>query len=469
MGLRRAVLRAVATLAVLAALTATLPRSPAPQPDRRPNIVLIVSDDQTFDSLPHDPPAMPYLQAAMQDPADHWVTFTNAFLSTPLCCPSRATILTGQYSHNTGVRTNYDGDLFDESSTVATWLHDSGYRTGLIGKYLNGYPFGHSAYVPVGWDRWLAKMQGGMASLYYDYVLSDQGFPVWHGHAPQDYSTDVEAAAAGDFIRDAPSDRPFFLEVTPSAPHRPWTPAPEDAGAYAQMPIVEPASFGETDVSDKPAWVRVLPPYTTEQRLALHDIHRRSFEALRAVDRLVAGVVEALREKGVLDNTVIFFLTDNGMSIGEHRWVGKTCAYEDCIRTPLAIRYPWSPAHTDPGLVSNIDLAPTIAAIAGVEPGIPVDGASLVPLLDVTWKTITDWRSGVLLEYVGDPHVPGWSGIRTEDFLYVEYSTGERELYDLTGRIGPPDPYELQNQATNPAYAAAAAQLAAQLAGLRSG
>ncbi len=466
---RRVAARALATLAVLAALTPILPRSPASQPDRRPNIVLILSDDQTFDSFPHDPPVMPYLQGATQDPSDHWVTFSNAFLSTPLCCPSRATILTGEYSHHTGVKTNYGGAHFDETSTVATWLHDDGYRTALIGKYLNGYPFGHSPYVPVGWDRWLAKMQGGRESLYYDYVFSDQGFPVAHGDAPQDYSTNVEAAAAVDFIRTAPSTQPFFLEVTPSAPHRPWTPAPQDAGAYAQMPIAEPPSFGEPDVADKPAWVRALPPYTSEQRIALVGTRRQSFEAVRGVDRLVAGVMQALRDKGVLDNTVVFFMTDNGLSLGEHRWVGKTCAYEACIRTPLAIRYPWSPPHTDPELVSNIDLAPTIAQVAGVRPGGPVDGTSLVPLLVPQVAPLIPWRSGVFLEYVGDEHIPGWTAIRTADFLYVEYVTGERELYDLAGKVGPADPFELANQVANPAYAKVVTDLAARLARLRAG
>ena len=460
--------RAATTLLVLAALTAVLPRSPAPQPDRRPNIVLILSDDQTFDSFPHDPSVMPYLQGAVQDPAEHWTTFTNAFLSTPLCCPSRATILTGEYSHHTGVQTNYGGSHFDESSTIATWLHDSGYLTGLIGKYLNGYPFGHSPYVPVGWDRWLAKMQGGQESLYYDYVFSDQGFPVAHGDSPQDYSTDVETAAATDFIRTAPADRPFFLEVTPSAPHRPWTPAPQDAGSYAQMPVFEKPSFGEADVSDKPAWVRALPPYSTDQLDALREVRRRSFEAVRGVDRMVAGVIQALRDKGVLDNTVVFFLTDNGLSLGEHRWVGKTCAYDECIRTPFAVRDPWVPAHTDASLISNVDLAPTIAELAAVRPDSPVDGKSLLPLLDPTRQRVTPWRTGVFLEYVGDERIPGWAGIRTADFLYVEYVTGERELYDLTGKAGPADPYELVNQASNPAYAQVAAELASRLAQLRA-
>lgn len=434
--------------------------------DRRPNVVLILTDDQSFDSIPHDPAVMPALQAMLQDSSDHWVWFRNAFIQTPLCCPSRSTILTGLYSHHTGVRTNYDGAKVDESSTVATWLHDAGYHTGLIGKYVNGYPFGRP-YVPFGWDRWLGKQQGGQSAVYYDYVLEDQGFPVFHGRQARDYSTDVVASAAEEFIRAAPEGRPFFLEVAPTAPHRPWVAAPGDAGADVGMPISEPPSVGERNVSDKPAWVQALPPFDTERRLQVHDIHRRSFEALLAVDRLVAGVIAALKDKGVLDDTVVFFLTDNGLSFGEHRWLGKTCPYEECIRTPFLVRYPWSSARTDDHLVSNVDLAPTIADLAGVTPDVPFDGRSLVPFLDGSQAGSAD--GDVFLEYVGDSHVPGWTAIRTPDFLYVEYATGERELYDLSGRIGNPDPYELRNRISDPAYGSVVEDLAARLASMRDG
>jgi len=456
---------AIVLVLVAIAMAPFLPARVAP-PDRRPNIVLILTDDQSFDSISHDPAVMPALQAMLQDPSDHWVWFPNAFIQTPLCCPSRSTILTGLYSHHTGVRTNYDGAKLAESSTIATWLRDAGYRTGLIGKYVNGYPFGHP-YVPFGWDRWLGKQQGAQPTAYYNYILEDQGFPVFHGRAPANYSTDVFASAADDFIHTAPQGQPFFLEVTPTAPHRPWVAALGDAGANVGMPIFEPPSVGEQDVSDKPAWVQALPPFDVARHLQLHDIHRRSFEALLAVDRLVAGVIDALRDEGVLGNTVVFFLTDNGFSFGEHRWVGKTCAYEECIRTPFLVRYPGSPPHADEHLVSNVDLAPTIADLAGVEPGAAVDGRSLVPLLDGSQAGSSS--QDVFLEYVGDAHIPGWTAIRTPDFLYVEYATGERELYDLTGRIASADPYELQNRVANPAYGLVVDDLAARLAEFRAG
>ena len=465
--MRRAGVRRVVTATLLAlvaiAMAPFLPSRVVAR-DRRPNIVLILTDDQSFDSIPHDPAVMPALQAMLQDPSDHWTWFPNAFIQTPLCCPSRATILTGLYSQYTGVRTNNDGSRLDEPSTIATWLHDAGYHTGLIGKYVNGYPFGHP-YVPFGWDRWLGKQQGAQATAYYDYILEDQGFPVFHGRAPANYSTDVFASAAEDFIHTAPQGQPFFLEVTPTSPHRPWVAAPGDAGADVGMPIFEPPSVGEPDVSDKPAWVQALPPFDVERRLQVHDIHRRSFEALLAVDRLVAGVITALGDTGMLEDTIVFFLTDNGLSFGEHRWLGKTCAYEECIRTPFLVRYPGSFSHTDDHLVSNVDLAPTIADLANVTPGALMDGRSLVPVLDGSQAGSSD--RDVFLEYVGDSHIPGWTAIRTPDFLYVEYATGERELYDLTGQIADPDPYELQNRITDPAYGPVVEDLAARLAALR--
>jgi len=455
-----AIVLSVSALAIAAAQPAsTLPRDP------RLNVIVIVTDDQPPSSFPHDPPVMPRLQAMVDDPDDHWVRFPNAFVGTPLCCPSRASILTGRYDVNTGVRTNADGARLDPSAAVAAWLREAGYRTGLVGKYLNGYPFEDEPLVPFGWDRWLAKKQGAQRTAYHDYVLIDQGFPVPHGSAPDDYLTDVVAAEAVDFIRSTPSDRPFFLMLAPTAPHRPWTPAVRHAGAYAGIPTSGPPSVGEADVSDKPGWVRALPRLSEARRRQLTDIRRRSFEALLAVDELMADVISTLSERGVLERTVIFFLTDNGISFGEHRWMGKTCPYEECVRTPFLVRMPGAEPHEDPRLVSNVDLAPTIVELTGVAATTSMDGSSLVPLLE---GSPVEWRSGVFLDYVGDDvHVPGWSAIRTVDHLYVEYVTGERELYDLTGRLGPPDPFQLRNRATDPRYAGLVARLAAELNRLR--
>jgi len=177
--------------------------------------------------------------------------------------------------------------------------------------------------------------------------------------------------------------------------------------------------------------------------------------------------VDALEERGILDDTVIFYLTDNGFSFGEHRWVGKQCPYEECIRTPFLVRFPGAASHLDPHLVSNVDVAPTVADLARVAPEPRPDGRSLLPLLAGT--DAGPWRDGVLIEWVGDPVVPPWWGVRTEGLVYVELGTGERELYDLAGVAGPADPFELDNRAGDPGYAAIGAGLSGLLARLRAG
>jgi len=284
--------------------------------DPRPNVVIVLTDDQTADSLE----AMPYLSSRREDSADHWVDLRNAIVSTPMCCPSRASLLTGRYAHNTGVVTNLDGGLLDEASTLAVWLDDAGYETALVGKYLNGYPFGRGPYVPPGWDRWVAKMQGGPDSVYYRYTLAEQDLPVAHGSAPGDYLTDVLADRAATFVQEALPDRPFFLLFAPTAPHYPWTPAPRHLEAVQSFSAKAPGSLNEADVSDKPEWVRSLPPLSDPQLRRLERQRGRERAALLAVDESIRRIVDALRERGELDETVIFFLTDNGVAFGEHRW-----------------------------------------------------------------------------------------------------------------------------------------------------
>ncbi|MBA3691695.1 MAG: sulfatase-like hydrolase/transferase, partial [Actinobacteria bacterium] len=217
-------------LAVLG-VAATFPgRAPERADDPRPNVIVILTDDQSFDTLPSDPAAMPWLQARIADPGDHWRWFPNAYVNTPLCCPSRASILTGLYSHHTGVQDNGDGRLLDERTTIAVRLHEAGYRTALIGKYLNRYPFGRGPYVPAGWDRWVGKQNLSDATTYYGYPFVDQGVPLTAGLAPDAYATDLLARKAAGFVRSAPAGQPYFLLFTPSAPHGPQTPPPRYAG-----------------------------------------------------------------------------------------------------------------------------------------------------------------------------------------------------------------------------------------------
>lgn len=457
--------RSVALGVALAAIGLAVFRpgaTPVATDDPRPNIVLILTDDQSFDTFPSEPAAMPWLQDRVFDGADHWTWFPNAVDSTPLCCPSRATILSGEYSHHTGVLDNTLGDLFDESDALPVWLHDAGYYTGLVGKYLNEYPFGKPPYVPPGWDRWFAKLNPSGTSTYYGYKVVDQNVPYVASDAYTDYATDVLADTAVDFVRSAPADRPYFLTFTPSAPHGPIMPPPRYVGAFDGVDIPTEASFAEQDVSDKPSWIRALHAIKEQEQAALLAERQRESEALLAVDDAVHRIVDEIEARGDLDRTVIIFLTDNGYSFGAHRHVGKSCPYEECLRTPLAIRVPWAASASIPFLASNVDLAPTIAAWAGIQPR-PTDGIDLRPLFDPRSDAPVVEREGALIEYLGGGIVPTWRGVRTMDFTYVEYENGEVELYDRSGALGPADPGELDNSATDPVYIAARDRLAALL------
>jgi N-acetylglucosamine-6-sulfatase len=458
-GARAGTAAAVAVLALAWSL-AFLPGVTGRQ-DRRPNVIVILTDDQPEDSIPNPNAIMPFLQGRALDPNDHWVVFDHAYVNTPLCCPSRATMLTGRFAHHTGVLDNEDAQALDESSTIATWLHDAGYHTGLVGKYLNGYPFGGAGYVPPGWDRWTARRQGSLVTLYYDYTLIEQTREVRYGHAQDDYSTDVLADKATAFIEQAPFDRPFFLWFAPVAPHPPWTAAPRDAGAFAGLPPPASPAFDEADVSDKPRWVRGLPGLDAAARARIVAYHRRSFAALLAVDDAVRRIMSALRARGEVEDTVIVFTTDNGFAFGEHRWVRKSCPYDACVRVPLLIRFPGVEHRTESAVVSAVDLAPTIADLAGTTPATRFDGVSLVPILT------TGSREGLpgelFAEFFGDDTIPPWWEIRTRRFAYVELGTGERELYALRD-----DPAELVNLAGAPAFGDEIARLAAALDTYRS-
>ena len=438
------------------------PATSSAGPLEKPNIIFFLTDDQTVEAIGHNPTAMPYLRARLDDPTDHWITFDQAFLNTPICCPTRATLFTGLSSHHTGVETNGQGAALRafESSTIATWLHTAGYYTGLVGKYINKYPFGAPFYTPPGWDRWVANFND-----YYNYTNDEDGTLVRYGSDPADYSTDVLARKAVDFIATAPTDQPFFLFAAPKAGHDPYTPAPRHVDAFAGMQPTRRPDFNEADVSDKPTWVQHLGRMGPEL-IRQQDLDRQhQFESLLAADDAVRDIFHALEARGELDHTVFIFMSDNGFAFGEHRWKTKKCEYEECTRTPLLIRYPGVGSRVDHSLVSSIDVAPTLAALAGIQPASCVDGRSLVPL--VLQRRIS-WRGGVLLHTIDDAYpMPGYWGIHTKAYLYVEFTNGEKELYDLKGVLGPADPYELTNRVRDPAYAAVEAHLASRLLRLK--
>jgi N-acetylglucosamine-6-sulfatase len=407
-----------------------------------PNIVLILTDDQRWDTLRY----MPHVRADLMSKG---MTFANAFVSNPLCCPSRSSILTGNYSHTTGVYANggqYGGwqvfhDGGAETSTIATWLHDAGYFTSLVGKYMNGYE-SETSFIPPGWDRWVTREEGGP---YYDYSLNVDGSIVSYGHRDADYSTDVLAGYAEQAIQAAPSDHPLFLYLAPSAPHGPMTPAPRDIGTVTSGPSRWPPSFNERDMSDKPRYLRRLS--TLGERM-MSARHVKMVETLGAVDDAVHGVVGALRAAGRLDNTLIAFASDNGIAFGEHRWTYKLVPYEESIRIPLVMRWDGqvSPSALDRHLVANIDFAPTFSEAAGVVPP-AVDGSSLVPLLR---GEAVGWRSQFLLEHLWysrgrKANPPTYCGVRGRRRVFVHYASGFEEYYNL--RL---DPYQLRNAVGEP-------------------
>jgi N-acetylglucosamine-6-sulfatase len=413
------------------------------------NIVLILTDDQRWDTLQYMPMTRQLLAAA-------GVTFSNAFAATPQCCPSRAGILTGLHSHNHGVLSNeIAAPGFKDASTIATWLRGAGYRTALIGKYLNGYPgLKPWPYIPPGWSEWhVFKGEG-----YYNYTLVENGSEVTYGNAAEEYSTLVLANKATDFIRTTAAGQPFLLVFAPYAPHRPAAGAREDRGLFSDLAPWRPPSFDEADVTDKPTWVRELGPLTAAELIHVQSLRRDQLRSLQAVDRAVKSIVETLAATGKLDNTVILFTSDNGFAWGEHRWDAKMCVYEECIRVPLIIRMPGVSPRREEGLVTLIDLAPSFAAWAGVMHP-KVDGLSLARLL----ATPQAWRNDVLIEMLGGERPMLYSAIRTARYTYAEYVNGDRELYDLAV-----DPHQLMNVAADPRYASVVEELRARLAVLKA-
>lgn len=416
----------------------------------RPNIILVLTDDQTFDTS-----RMPYLSSR----AD-WIRFTQAFENVSLCCPSRSSILTGQYDTHTGVMNNVgpsDGQMLDETNTLPVWLKSAGYTTALVGKYLNGYPYQRTPYIPPGWDTWDAFLG---AANYYKYTLLKGNTVVNYGSTAADYSTDVFTGLANQFI--ANTQQPFFLYYAPHTPHSPFVPSPAHLNALANVTVTHGADFNEADVSDKPAFIRAAPLLSPS---LMNANRKKTWAMMLSVDDAMKQFDATLAAKGQLNNTIEIFMTDNGMAFGEHRWTKKRCEYDVCMRTPLLIRMPGHPAGQISRLVQNIDIASTIAELSGATTGRPQDGMSLVPLIN---GTATTWRDALLQHWggggpvqVGNP--PNFWAIRTDRYRYVELMTGEKELYDYAV-----DPKELQNRAGDPTYAAVEQQLATHLAAMRT-
>jgi N-acetylglucosamine-6-sulfatase len=457
-----AVLVAVAIVLIVVAdhrEAAGRPRYTA-QGSSRPNIIVINTDDQRWDTLW----AMPQVRHLL---AANGVTFTNSFVTTSYCCPSRSSLFTGEYSRHTGVYQNHPPNggapAFRDRSTIATWLHGAGYETGLIGKYLNDYAMAHGpTYIPPGWDTFDAMVSEPM-TRYYNYTLNLTGTLRSFGTGAGDYSTSTEGSLAVQFVQQAWA--PFFLYVAPAAPHSPAIPAPVDIGSFNNLRPFRSPAFNEANVSDKP-WAGSFPRLDPTAIARVTRLRQRMLASLQAVDRMVGDLVAAVRDRGALGNTVIVFTSDNGYQWGEHRLNGKVWPYEPSIRVPLVISAPWiTSPRTDSRMVLNIDMASTLADLAGATPGIHQDGRSLMPLLR---GQPVHWRTAFIEEYLGGQWLakevpPPFEAIRTERYLYVEYRIGWRELYDLRT-----DPSELSNLAGHASRRHLAAALARRLHALLS-
>jgi N-acetylglucosamine-6-sulfatase len=470
-----AMLRRAGTVLACAGLLATMLASCADKsrndaaPVRRPNIVFVLMDDldnttmQFWDAMPKSRRLI----------ADRGLEFTENFAPAPVCCPARAAILTGKYPHNNGI---FDGSAPDggydtfatngqENDTLATRLQTAGYTTSFVGKYVNGYENNFKA-IPPGWDDFFALVGDGFADGY-DFEATDNGEVVSFGNDPDDYQTDVLARRGREFIASSEErdDTPFLLFMAPTAPHDPLPPARRDAdNEWSRAEQPRRANFNEADVSDKPTWLRLGVPEQSEKGIAsLTKRYRDKMGSLLAADDMIASLVRELRDRGELDNTVLMFGSDNGNNLGAHRLPHKQVPYEESIRVPFAVAGPGVRKGVEESIVSHLDYAPTMMDLAGIDRPDSLDGRSLVPLLrekgpplhdDVLIEEAGTYSPFYSVDTLGDVRYftdsgtnllgpPTFRAVRDEDWLYVQWYSGdehEYELYDLHE-----DPFQEEN------------------------
>jgi arylsulfatase A-like enzyme len=440
----------------------------------RPNVVVIMTDDQTVRDLE----VMPQTRRLL---AGRGVAFRNSYASYPLCCPSRATYQTGRYAHNHRVLGNRPprggyGRL-DKRNTLAVWLRRAGYATTHIGKFLNGYGRDVPADVPPGWTEWRGSVDPSTYRMW-GYRLNENGTVRQYGRRnvqnPALYQTDVYRAKALDFIRRRSGPkRPFFLSVAFLAPHSEAgrglagrgcivRPAPRHRGLFATKRLPRPPNFNERDLSDKPRYLRGLPLLTPARIDNITRSFRCRQRSLVAVDEAVQAIVATLRATGELGHTYILFTSDNGFFHGQHRVpTGKLLLYEPSSRVPLLLRGPGLPrGRVSRELVANIDIAATIVDVTGARPTRSLDGRSLVPfarrptrrsrrflLLEtgaLSPNGDLDQDTGTVRQGIS---IPSYQAVRTRRFLYAEYSDGSRELYDFAH-----DPFQRRSRHADPRY-----------------
>jgi arylsulfatase A-like enzyme len=431
------------------------PRGSSSVDPSRPNIVFVLTDDLSTNLVKY----MPHVQQLMR----RGMSFTNYTVANSLCCPSRASIFTGEYPHNSGVLANTPPqggyaafrDHADSQHTFAVSLHDAGYRTAFAGKYLNGYsPFihgDHNPRVPPGWSSWGGVGDSGYSE--YDYRAAVGHHVVSFGSDPQDYLTTVLDTLGQHYIRNARSySSPFFLELATFAPHAPYVAGPQDVGKYADVAVPHTPAWDKLP-TNAPAWLANHPRLGPNQITWCNTAYRKRVASVQAVDRMIGHLQTALQQTGQLDNTIFVFSSDNGYHIGDYGLTpGKLTAFDTDVRVPLVVAGPGiAPGTTNDGLVQNIDLAPTFDELAGARIPSSVDGRSIVSLLhgrDVPWRSVG------LIEHLlegtnpDDPDrqsaaagsLPSYVALRSGTWTYVQYVDGEREFYERLA-----DPYMLHN------------------------
>ncbi len=452
--------------------------SSRPDTTGKPNILMIMTDDETLESVR-------VLDNVKRLIGQDGTTFSDYLVSFPNCCPSRATYLTGQFSHNDGVQDNvapFGGFAkLKSDETLPVWLQRAGYYTASIGKYLNGWGADGHIEVPPGWDHWYGLIDPSTYK-YYDFSVSENGTKKDFGHGPSDYQTDV---LGSDVVRTiesrADSGQAWFLSWTPLAPHAQErevgsgeqggsgsiaetfpTPSPTYKGTLAGQKLAPTASFNQADNSKLPEYFRVLPELNPKTQELVAQQYQAELEALKSVDEWVGKIFDTLRRTGQLDNTVVMFTSDNGMFHGEHRIVfSKVYLYEAAVHLPLMIRGgPFPKGVTAPGIAGNVDLTPTILHLAGATSPLTLDGRNLAVLAADPTKG-TD--RGMLLENLTRKGAAHSEAIRTTRYKYITNEHNEEELYDLQV-----DPDEIINLATSDVHQTIKADLVKRLGALKA-
>lgn len=445
-----------------------LPAATGNQDPSRPNVLLIITDDQPLYALDY----MPIVQREL---IQKGINFTRAYVTTPLCCPSRSSILTGLFVQNTGVLTNRPpsggAPAFKKNdSTLGVWFQRAGYRTFMLGKYFNNIDMLPETFIPPGWDDyqifWNRDKTYPSPSFFYGYNFNENGDIVSYGDQPEDFSTDKLTQKAMDFITAAGED-PFFIWLGYYAPHYPYGFPERHKKLFttdADWKPYWPPNFREEDRGDKPEWLRTWKSIPTDWAF---DNQQGMLRSLISADEGIGKIIDLLEKRKIRENTIIIFLSDNGMAFGEYHLIAKDCPYDVCLQVPFVVSYPnliQSPRAEDK-FVLNIDIAPTLLELANISITEELDGMSFAPLLK---DPSTPWRDWFYFEHYRDTEaddpsglgtiIPSYWGIRSNEWKYVEYENGERELYDLLN-----DPYEMQNLASLPEYAEWVSQLSEQL------